>query len=118
MAWLRIDDGMIENPKISALNDREFRVYFRLISYCARTQDPTVDAVTRREVRGLTNRIVLKLKTLNLLDPVHDGYEVHDWLEYAPKDPTNAERQAKWRSRRNGKVTADVTEEVTDDLPF
>ena len=113
MAWLRIDDGFASHPKIACLTDRELRVWMRLLCYCAKTRDPSVDDVTRREVPGLTAKVVLRFATVGLLDNHGHGLEIHDWLHYLPKDATNAERQARWRARRNGKVTADVTEEVT-----
>jgi len=113
MAWLRIDDGFASHPKIATLSDRELRVWLRLLCYCAKTRDPSVDDVTRREVPGMTGKNVDRFVTLGLLDVVEHGIEIHDWLHYLPKDATNAERQARWRARRNGKVTAGVTEDVT-----
>ena len=102
MAWLRIDDGFASHPKIAALTDKELRVWLRLLCYCAKTRDPSVDAVLLREVPGLSKRLAERFATLDLLDETHGGYEIHDWSHYLPKDATNAERQARWRSRRNG----------------
>lgn len=113
MAWLRIDDGFAFHPKIAALSDRELRVWMRLLCYCARHSDPSVDAVTRQEVVGLTSSVMASLIRLELLDESGSDWEVHDWEHYAPKDMTGAERQARWRSRRNGHVTLGVTEDVT-----
>lgn len=42
MAWLRIDDGMMEHPKILGLTDREFRVHMNALCYTGRRRDPHV----------------------------------------------------------------------------
>ena len=122
MAWLRIDDGFASHPKIAAISDRELRVWLRVLCYCAKTRDPTVDDTTIREVPGLTKRLVSRYENAGLLDAGDNGHEVHDWLVYLPKDATNAERQARWRGKRNGRVTpavtVKITEDVTDEIPF
>ncbi len=114
MSWLRIDDGFASHPKIAALSDRELRVWLRLLCYCSRQSDPSVDAVTRQEVVGLTAAAVRRFADLELLDASGPNWEIHHWEDYQPKDMTGAERQARWRSRRNGLVTANVTK----DMPF
>lgn len=118
MAWLRIDDGFAVHPKIAALTDRELRVWLRLLCYCSRHSDPSVDAVTKQEVVGLTSAAIRKFAELELLDPAGTDYEVHDWALYQPKDLTGAERQARWRSRRNGTRNGRVTDAVTENLPL
>jgi hypothetical protein len=101
MSWLRLDDDFASHPKIAALTDRQFRVWMRVLCYCGKHQDPTVDRVAIREVKGLTSRSVLRFAQLELLDKSGRDYEVHDWPLYQPKDTTGAERQARWRARRN-----------------
>lgn len=142
MSWVRLDDGFAEHPKIVSLTDREFRLWVALLCYCARQEDPTVDRLTARAVRGLTPRLIAKLESIGLLDlvenrpendPTFDSvsltkttkntYEIHDWIHYQPKDKTGAERQARYRSRRleqaddprYAAVTPTVTESVTPD---
>ena len=117
MTWLRISDGFASNKKIAQFSDREFRVWLRLLCYCAKEQDPSVDAIVTREVPGVTKAFIRRCHTLELLDAIGDDHEVHDWSHYLPKDGTNADRQARWRARRNasrnGQVTAPVTPKVT-----
>lgn len=108
MSWLRVDDGFADHPKIGKLTDLEFRVWMRTLCYCARYRDPTVDESTVAAVSGLDKKKVEKFTGLGLLDPEGESCVVHDWLTYAPKDPTNADRQAQWRASRNGKVTDEV----------
>lgn len=101
MSWLRLDDGFAGHPKIAALSDGEFRVWLRLLCYCGKVHDPTVDSVAIREVKGLTSRKISRYFDLELLDKSGTDFEVHDWPIYQPKDATGAERQARWRARRN-----------------
>ena len=99
MSWLRIDDRFASHPKVAQLTDREFRVWMRLLCFCAAYQDPSVDKVALNEVNGLSSVMVTRFGTLGLLDVVGDSFEIHDWAHFQPKDLTGAERQAKWRSR-------------------
>ena len=112
MTWLRIDDGFAAHPKIGKLSDRDFRIWVRVLCHCARYEDPTVDEATMGEVRDLTEARVARFTELGLLDPSGAALEIHDWVKYLPKDKTSAERQANWRARRNGRVTANVTEDI------
>jgi hypothetical protein len=112
MAWLRIDDGFTANAKITQLTDTEFRVWVRLLCYCASVQDPTVDRITKREVSGLQKSRIQRFFELRLLDSVGDSLEIHDWAHFLPKDATSHERQARWRARNS--VTRPVTPTVTE----
>lgn len=114
MSWLRIDDGFAFHPKIGKLSDRNFRVWMRVLCHCSRYEDPTVDEATIGEVKGLTEATVARFAEVGLLDKSGHSFEIHDWAKYQPKDSTGAERQAKWRARRNGRVTVNVT----DDIPL
>ena len=111
MSWVRIDDGFTGNAKIIQLTDREFRIWMRLLCHCSRTRDPSVDRSALNEVAGMSKALIVRFRTLGLLDPVGEAFEVHDWPQYQPKDATSAERQAKWRARKA--VTKSVTEGVT-----
>jgi hypothetical protein len=104
VSWLRLDDGFAEHPKIVELTDRELRIWLRTLCYCSRAQDPSIDRFTLETVPGLTPNFVSKLVSLRLVDPIENGHEIHDWIKYQPKDKTGAERQARWRGRRNGKA--------------
>lgn len=67
-------------------------------------------------VAGASVKYLSKCSSLELVDVVDDELRIHDWENYAPKDPTAAERQAAWRrSKRNGGVTVEVTGSVTDE---
>jgi hypothetical protein len=110
VTWLRVDDGFANHPKVAQLSDKDFRVWMRTLCYCARYQDPSVDAATAAEVTGLTPAAIRRFSAIGLLDEMGGMHEIHDWTNYIPKDMTGADRQARWRARhpihRNGSVTA------------
>lgn len=108
MSWLRLDDGFASHPKVAGLTDREFRVWVRLLLFCARyrTKGFVDIPVVLAEVGGLTRPMLDRLKLRGLLDqsddPERPGLIVHDWLEYNDRpdgDYTAAERQARKRAR-------------------
>lgn len=107
MSWARLDDDFCANKKTGRLSDPEFRTWVRVLCYCAKQEDPTVDVMTRREVAGLTSGRINRFAEIGLLDRVGTDYEIHDWSKYQPKDRTGAERQASWRARK--KVSRSVT---------
>ena len=59
-----------------------------------------MDALTGREVAGLTAKRVARFVELELLDPTGEAHEVYDWTRFQPRDPTAAERKARSRARR------------------
>ena len=114
MSWLRIDDGFSRHPKVTALNHKQRWTWVDILCYCATYRtDGWLPRNIREHIVGATPAFLATCVTLELLDN-HDGeHRVHDWREFAPKDPTAAERQATWRSKRNGDVTEEVTADVT-----
>lgn len=109
MTWLRVDDKFPRHPKVAALTDREFRVWVRVLCYCAeyKTKGKLPDSA-RQEIAGLTNATVTRYVTLGLLDKDRKGAcEVHDWRLYNPSDPTAAARMREHRrnARSNDAVT-------------
>jgi hypothetical protein len=82
MGWLRIDDNYSSNAKIAALSDREYRVWHRVLEYCARNRDPLVDGRTVREVAGLQPRMLGRFREVGLLDENERGLVAHDWELY------------------------------------
>lgn len=118
MSWLRIDDGFSRHPKVTALTHKQRWIWVDILCYCARyNTGGFLPENFQEHVPGATEKYVEKCLAVGLLDDMgDDGLQVHDWLTYAPKDPTGAERQAAWRrKKRNGSVTETVTEDVTDE---
>jgi hypothetical protein len=73
-----------------------------------------VDTATTNAVPGLTPARVRKYAAQGLLDKHGKAYMIHDWVKYAPKDQTAADRMAKWRATRTQPVTETVTTTVTE----
>lgn len=119
MTWLRIDDGFSRHPKVTALNHRDRWAWVDILCYCARYKTGGfLPENIREHVPGASDRLLEQCVALELVDETEDGLRIHDWEEYAPRDPTGADRQAKWRKKnrnanRNGARNADVTENVT-----
>lgn len=100
MSWLKLDDGFDTHPKVLELTEVQRWRWTRVLIHCARHRTGGhVKASVLREL-GLS-RTTDKLITVGLLESNGEaGYLVHDWSEYAPKDPTKAERQARWRAKQ------------------
>lgn len=115
MSWLRIDDGFSRNPKVTSLTHKQRWIWVDILCYCSRYDtDGYVPENLHEFIAGATESFLEKLIDRDLLDDTSHGLRVHDWLNYAPKDKTSAERQAKWRAKqRNGAVTESVTANVT-----
>jgi hypothetical protein len=98
MPWLRLDDTYDTHPKLLELSEQTRWRWTRALLYCARHR--TGGFLSRPTIRdlGLSNSVG-KLVDLGLLSTSDDGYLVHDWDAYNPKDATSAERQARWRAR-------------------
>ena len=124
MGWLRLDDGFAMHPKVAALNDRDYRAWTKVLLYCARYRtegDVPEHAFHEITVTTPSRRRFIEL---GLLDVDEEGFvTVHDWSDFNKPDPTNAERQARWRERqRNAKRNAGrnaltVTDTVTRNAP-
>jgi hypothetical protein len=113
VTWLRLDDGMVDHPKIEALSDRAFRAYHRLLSAAARFQsDGRVTRALLQRINGATRAHVaptaeLIRQGLLSVDENGDGW-LHDFLEYNPSKQQvlrrrehDAKRQQRLRSRRD-----------------
>lgn len=117
MAWLRLDDGFTEHRKVVALKRADRWTWLELLTYCARQSNGGhVPQGVCDVLRWVTPKFLTRCAELGLLDVMEDGYRVHDWNVYNPKDATAAERMQRHRARnanRNDGVTPTVTEPVT-----
>jgi hypothetical protein len=108
MSWLRVDDGFAEHPKLEALTDRQFRLWAKLLGRCARYRtDGHVPAGILVGIR-IKDSDIARFKDLGLLDENGTGVVIHDWSDYNPKDPTKADRQARWRAKQTSTGDGDV----------
>jgi hypothetical protein len=99
--------------------------WLEILTYCARYRTSGhVTRGVRSAVASATPKLLAKLVQVRLLDEAEDGWKVHDWDEYNPKDPTAAARAKRYRDRdttrdehRNDTVTADRDAAVTRTAP-
>jgi hypothetical protein len=119
VSWFKVDDRLTFHPKVLAAGNEAIGAWVRLGAYCgAHLTDGHLPSSIVLAVCGpdLARRLV----AFRFLDELPDGsYAVHDYLEYNPtaeqvkaERAANAERQAKWRSGRNG-----VTNTVSNAAP-
>src|SRR3954470_12202327 len=92
MSWLRVDDAMIDHPKIAGLSDAAFRAHMAGLCYCARHQ--TDGFIPLPVAAKLAKKPMLnELKKARLWMLKRDGYWVNDYLEYTPShDKVMADR--------------------------
>lgn len=115
MPWVKLDDRFPSHRKIALLSDRAFRLHVSAMCWCAENLtdghigDRELALVTR--VRGV-KATAQQLEDAGLWDRTEDGWEIHDYLEYNPsreqvliERKKNAERQERFRRRKNGKPT-------------
>lgn len=112
MTWLRIDDGMVDHRKWSALEGDPrtwaecLAVWVALASYCARvSSDGFVEDTRIPRLTPLGARARQRcddLARVGLLDREEGGFRFHDWLEYQPSaaEVTRDREAARERQRR------------------
>jgi hypothetical protein len=117
MAWIKVDDQMVDHPKIESLSDAAFRWTHRGLSYANRflTNGRLPVAFTSKVPAAVVDE-------LTTIRPGHqspvwhrdaDGtMKIHDFKKYQPsKAEVERERrlararQAKWRHARSNAVT-------------
>lgn len=93
MSWVRLDDGLPDNPKLIGLSDRAFRVYIHGLCYCARNQtDGVVPAGATRSL-GALPRHVAELIAAGRWEEHGDDWRIHDYLKYNPSREQDEERK-------------------------
>lgn len=121
MAWLRLDDGFTDHRKIVKLKTDQRRwTWLRILIYTARFRSAEIPDDVSYMIPTATPKYLEECVEIGLLDRKDDGsLVVHDWSDYQPKDPTKAERQARWRAKNDKPVDApvdgDVDEPVDDE---
>jgi hypothetical protein len=115
MPWVRLDDRFPSHRKVALLSDRAFRLHVSAICWCA--ENLTDGHIRERELAVVAHVRSLKataqqLEDAGLWDRVDDGWVIHDYLSYNPsreqviaERKKNAERQERFRRRKNGKPT-------------
>jgi hypothetical protein len=106
MAWLRVYDGILDDPKIQLLSDREFRMLVNL--WCLTKR---YDGAVPDDMKILTFALRLNEKRIRdglqilidarLIDKTKTGYEPHDWKTWQyESDGSSTERVKRFRERK------------------
>lgn len=120
MPYLSIDDQAADHPKIEALSDKAFRLWFKGITYCQRfLTDGHIAADVVRGLRGWSK--VTQDELAKVLPPftgplwhvAEDGsVRVHDFLnwndsraEVLKRRTTKTDRMKAWREKKDGPQT-------------
>jgi len=115
MPWVKLDDRFPSHRKIALLSDRAFRLHVSAICWSAENLtdghigDRELALITR--IRGV-KATAKELEAAGVWDRMDDGWSIHDYLDYNPSREQvlldrkkNAERQERFRRRKNGKPT-------------
>jgi hypothetical protein len=118
VAWLRLDDGFAQHPKLAGWTSAQKWALVELFLYCAKHKtEGYVPSDLALLPRSVTAKVLVLGEQSGILDRHEDGsLEVHDWATYNPSDVTAADRMKRMRERnasrnseRNGSVTPAVT---------
>lgn len=109
MTWVKIDDGMIDHPKIIGISDRALRLY--LFGLCYSSRHLTDGFVPEQIARQFGRKFPAELVKAGLWDDADSGYKVHDYGEYQPtaaavKEQRNHTKQrvSAWREKQARKT--------------
>lgn len=99
MSWLRIDDGFMQHPKFEGWTPAQRWALLELFGYCAKYRtEGRVPVDLSLLPRGVTPRLIELAVASGWLEDREDGFHVHDWQIYNPKDPHAADRMQRRRA--------------------
>ena len=88
MAWLKLDDGFPEHPRIDPLTARAFRLHITALCLVARKLTDghitTKDAQVCRVRAGASPTNIDELVNAGLWQPNGNGWVIRDYLDYNP----------------------------------
>jgi hypothetical protein len=106
MAWVRLDDGFTEHPKVVEAGPMAAWLYVCGLTYCARNLTDGVlpnAQITRLLPTRSVHALAQKLVDVGLWETTPGGFRVHDYLIYnASREQTLALRQQKAEAGRKG----------------
>lgn len=127
MAWFRLYDDLLDNPKVQKLPAELFKAYVNILCI-ARKEDaggvlPSNEDLAfylHDDMSRVTSRVTALIEA-KLIDENDGIRDIHNWktLQYeSDKDPTAKERKRREREKKNednGEKTQDDIENVTRD---
>ena len=137
--WFRFYESVLSDRKVQMLSPELFKHWVNLLCLCSQNGGklPSLRDIAfelGRLSESKAAEVLSKLHRAGLLDKLEDGFAPHNWesRQYIHKqDPTNSERQKRYRNRRksvthNGEsngvtsdgITAPDCTDVTDSEPI
>lgn len=118
MAWVYIDDGFFDHPKVARAGGDAAWLYVCGLGYCKRYG--TEGTIPKAQVPRLSDRrgvskLVTKLLEVALWHDAGDHYEVHDFSEWNKPAASRSEAgrkaaNARWHRERNADADANASE--------
>ena len=109
MSWVRLDDSLLDHPKLLGLSDRALAAWVRGLVWSSRQlTDGYVPSVALRVIAPrATITTTSELVDAHLWETRNGGYQIHDYLDYQPGSEEVRERleeKAAARSERARKA--------------
>ncbi len=103
MTWTKLDDGILDHPKLARVGALGFAWYIAGLVYCNRhLTDGVIPApVARRLLPGPSRRVLAALLKENLWTFCNQEFHVHDFLTYNPSREAIAQRRESWKERQS-----------------
>lgn len=115
--WFRLDDDVVNDPKVQNLPDALFRAWINVLCIASKNEGvlpPLRDiAFTLRVKEAAAAGILSKLHMAGLLDKTETSFKPHNWegrqFKSDTRDETAAERMQRYRLRKRNSRNGDVT---------
>lgn len=106
MAWLKLDDGFVEHPKVEALTSPAFRLHVTALCLSARKLTDGLISDVDARVCGIlarsNKRHISELEDAGLWHRNGAGWQINDYLDYNPSaQQVKAEREQARERMRN-----------------
>jgi hypothetical protein len=111
--WFRVDDGLVDDPKVQHLSDELFRAIVNL--WCITSQNngnlPSIEFVAfkLRTTEAKAQRTIDRLRASGLIDDDDAGTRPHNWNGRQFKSDVSTDRVKQFRERRRN-VSPSVSE--------
>jgi hypothetical protein len=107
--WVKLDDGLPDNPKVEELSDGAFRLYVSALCHAQRhlTDGHIKDSRVNRLIPRFKPAYIAELVDAQLWEPNGTGYLIHDFAAWNKtrtywegRRADDARRKAEWRARK------------------
>lgn len=118
MAWFRLHESTLDNPKVQKLPDRLFKGWVNILCVASRYGGllPSIAdiAFAMRKSEEEVKKLVTALVVANLIDETDEGLKPHDWSDHQFQSDVSTPRVKQFRKRqkeRNETVSRNAPEQ-------